>query len=77
MKIAWIFASLALFCTFYISQAEERVTCPCPRIYLPVCGSDDVTYSNKCEFECAAKSARGRSMNLSIRWEGRCDGDLW
>ncbi|GAB0100939.1 hypothetical protein DMENIID0001_170520 [Sergentomyia squamirostris] len=76
MKIAWIFAVLAvLFCTFYTTKAQERVICPCPRIYLPVCGSDDITYSNKCEFECAAKQAKGRSLN--IRWEGRCDDELW
>nr|ABV60319.1 putative Kazal-type serine protease inhibitor [Lutzomyia longipalpis] len=78
MKIAWIFvATFALICTFSTTTvAQERATCPCPRIYMPVCGSDDVTYSNKCEFECAAKMAKGRS--LRIRWDGPCDEEeLW
>uniref|UniRef100_A0A1L8DP32 Putative kazal-type serine protease inhibitor-like protein n=1 Tax=Nyssomyia neivai TaxID=330878 RepID=A0A1L8DP32_9DIPT len=74
MKIVLV-ATLALICTFCTIEAQEKVSCPCPRIYLPVCGSDDVTYSNKCEFECVAKSAKGRS--LSIKREGRCDGEFW
>lgn len=56
----------------------KDVSCACPRIYDPVCGSDSVTYSNKCMFNCQAKSSKGRNLKLKIVRMGPCDdGEDW
>lgn len=33
--------------------ADTTTICPCPMIYMPVCGCDGVMYSNSCLAECA------------------------
>jgi hypothetical protein len=33
--------------------ADSMAVCPCPMIYMPVCGCDGVQYSNYCIAECA------------------------
>ncbi len=34
-------------------EADNNANCACYEIYAPVCGCDDVTYSNDCHAECA------------------------
>uniref|UniRef100_A0A2M4C4V5 Putative kazal domain-containing peptide n=1 Tax=Anopheles marajoara TaxID=58244 RepID=A0A2M4C4V5_9DIPT len=56
------------------SSLARNGICPCPRIYRPVCGTDEKTYSNQCLLKCQAASPRGRSIGLRILHEGSCNG---
>lgn len=51
---------------------DEFPVCPCPRHYVPICGSNNVTYGNECEFLCAASSNLGKKMGLMIVKMGSC-----
>ncbi|XP_051716671.1 ovoinhibitor-like isoform X4 [Ctenopharyngodon idella] len=42
----------------------------CPRIYKPVCGSDEKTYSNECELCVANKASKTKIL---IEKQGECD----
>lgn len=73
VSLAKIFLIIAIgaFVISTIEAAPERIhskragnhepLCPCPRMYWPVCGSDQITYANKCLLDCAAKT---RSVKL-------------
>lgn len=41
--------------------------CACPLIYMPVCGTDDNSYSNECILNCAKK------RNLNVKHLGKCE----
>lgn len=43
--------------------------CVCTREYLPICATNDVTYSNKCQFQCEKK----RNSDLEIKSYGECE----
>lgn len=53
-------------------EDEEFPICPCPKHYVPVCGSNNVTYGNECAFLCAASSNLGKRIGLFIAKRGSC-----
>lgn len=45
---------------------DVKGNCLCSREYNPVCGSDGISYSNNCDFECYAPP------NVQIVKRGEC-----
>lgn len=50
------------------NAAPSGHTCGCTKEYVPLCGSDDVTYANKCLFLCEKEI----KTDLKIKNEGVC-----
>lgn len=48
---------------------ESEVKTSCDASYIPVCGTDDVTYSNVCNLEATAKRL---GIKIQVKYEGRC-----
>lgn len=55
---------------FLPAPIDQSLQCICPLIYSPVCGSNDKTYSNLCDLNCAAR----QNSYLTVKYQGRCDG---
>lgn len=54
------------------AEEQDHPVCACPRNFMPVCGSDNKTYSNRCLLHCNMESAQGRSVGLRMMHKGRC-----
>ncbi|XP_047992367.1 serine protease inhibitor Kazal-type 1-like isoform X2 [Leguminivora glycinivorella] len=48
-------------------------SCPCGRVYMPLCASNGVTYNNMCEFECAHRHLAQMGYHIGVIREGRCE----
>lgn len=80
MRSIWIVAGALLMSLLLllltaapaVSADEEVNTCVCPRNLVPVCGTDNKTYSNRCLLHCQMDSANGRSIGLRMAHKGRC-----
>ncbi|EDW75862.1 uncharacterized protein Dwil_GK14969 [Drosophila willistoni] len=48
-----------------VAKIPKKI-CPCPRNFDPVCASNLITYSNRCEYDCVRREVEraGRSLNL-------------
>uniref|UniRef100_A0A674IPH0 Kazal-like domain-containing protein n=1 Tax=Terrapene triunguis TaxID=2587831 RepID=A0A674IPH0_9SAUR len=50
-------------------RAKERGPFFCPKVYKPVCGTNDMTYGNKCLL-CSAIWETG--INIGMKHKGKC-----
>lgn len=73
--LALLVVLMAVFGVIYAHERQPnplRPVCACPRNMDPYCGSDLVTYNNKCELDCVVNSGLGRSMSLKMLHRGAC-----
>ena len=56
---------------FFLILIVEKCRRGCPRIVRPVCGSDGITYDNRCELAIAACK---RDSEITITHFGKCGG---
>lgn len=59
-----LFAIVIVGCNKSCPKGPEKTNCFCYTDYNPVCGCDNVTYSNACRADCA---------NVSSYTQGECD----
>lgn len=55
-----------------LEEEELEPICVCTMEWNPMCGSNDRTYANPCEFRCHAETSLGQRLNLSIKHFGEC-----
>ncbi|XP_020803192.1 uncharacterized protein LOC110183970 [Drosophila serrata] len=73
MKCLALVVLLALLVTL-LAGSSEASYCPCDlkTKATQICGSNGVTYQNRCEFECTQRDYRKLGRSLNVRKEGQC-----
>ncbi|KAM8717563.1 hypothetical protein ACLKA7_004285 [Drosophila subpalustris] len=75
MKSLKFFALLLFVCCVILGQSgqSEASFCPCNlKEKGQVCGSNGVTFVNRCEFECTQRDYKKLGRTLNIRNLGPC-----
>ncbi|XP_075154053.1 serine protease inhibitor Kazal-type 1-like [Haematobia irritans] len=72
MKFWYFICALVLVIFTFNTQPTSGELCPCPRNYDPVCGTNSVTYSNRCEFTCSKREEERRGRSLDMARAGPC-----
>lgn len=77
MKICKFFVLIGMVAfmvqPIYLASVTQTISnCSCNCTFSPVCGSDGVTYLNKCTFECQKKE----NKNLSVEYDGICNEEV-
>ncbi|KAK7137918.1 hypothetical protein R3I94_013535 [Phoxinus phoxinus] len=74
MKLAILICVSVLIClSAAVPQPREETDTPnfgCTREYMPVCGDDDITYSNECMLRWESKL---RNQVVNVKHEGKCE----
>ncbi|XP_052853173.1 serine protease inhibitor Kazal-type 13 [Drosophila gunungcola] len=70
--VALLGLSLILF-----GASTEASYCPCNLLKAEVCGTNGVTYKNRCFFECTQREYKRLGRNLNIRRLGSCQDNRY
>ncbi|XP_053957624.1 uncharacterized protein LOC129249169 [Anastrepha obliqua] len=72
MKSFSLFAVLLMLFAVFATQAQASF-CPCDLTQKgQICGSNGITYKNRCEFECTQKDYKRLGRTLNIAKTGAC-----
>ncbi|KMY89834.1 uncharacterized protein LOC27208601 [Drosophila simulans] len=71
MKFLAMMALLGLLAILFLASSEASY-CPCNLRKAEVCGTNGVTYQNRCVFECTQREYRKLGRILNIKKMGSC-----
>ncbi|KAL7740333.1 hypothetical protein ACLKA6_018774 [Drosophila palustris] len=72
MKLLSLLLALCLLFGAFVNAEEGTPLCPCPRNMDPVCGSNNVSYQNRCLFDCARRHLERSGRSLQLLRSGNC-----
>ncbi|XP_043641162.1 agrin [Drosophila teissieri] len=77
MKFLTLLAVLGLLIALFAGSTEGSY-CPCDLKTkgTEVCGSNGVTFKNRCEFECSQRDYKKLGRTLNIKNEGPCSSTI-